>query len=459
MLDLGTQVREYLDATAPAVKLEEILVKPVTDPPVRPLIERRPKRRIPGWAYAAAVAAGVLFVVAAFAFLLRSMGDVAPVDHPTTTVVPSSLEWSRVAHSEQILGGSGDQRLLSVTSGGPGLVAVGYDQSGGFSDAAVWVSSDGLTWDRVPHDESVFGGAGVQEMWSVTSGGPGLVAVGLDRAVRGADAAVWVSSDGLAWDRLPHDQSAFGGADVQEMWSVTSGGPGLVAVGSDRTESGADAAVWVSSDGLTWDRLPHDESVFGGEGFHEMFSVTRGDRGFVAVGHHQTGSDHDAAVWTSGDGMTWSRVVHNESVFGGPSNQDMANVTRGGPGFVAVGSDWSANDFNAAVWISSEGFAWSRIQHNDALFGDAEMRSVSARGRRLVAAGHDGSGGSLEAAVWTSVDGISWSRVRDDDAVFGGSGVQEIWSATATGPGWVAVGSDSSGEDADGAVWTAVGEN
>ncbi len=36
------------------------------------------------------------------------------------------------------------------------------------------------------------------------------------------------------------------------MNGVTVGGPGLVAVGND----GFDAAVWISSDGVTWSRVP-----------------------------------------------------------------------------------------------------------------------------------------------------------------------------------------------------------
>jgi hypothetical protein len=59
--------------------------------------------------------------------------------------------------------------MLSVTTGGPGLVAVGTDgypyigNSGQLSefpdelavDAAVWTSPDGLVWTRVPHNEAI----------------------------------------------------------------------------------------------------------------------------------------------------------------------------------------------------------------------------------------------------------------------------------------------------------------
>ena len=165
------------------------------------------------------------------------------------------------------------QLINSVTEGGPGLVAVGQDDPAGSaatgwvdSDAAVWVSADGYTWTRVPHDEAVFGGPDGQRMMSVTAGGPGLVAVGSDyRDGSGwPDVAVWVSADGYTWTRVPHDQAIFGGQGGQEVLSVTEGGPGLVAVGS--VDSYASAAVWVSADGYTWTRVPHDEAVFGGPG-------------------------------------------------------------------------------------------------------------------------------------------------------------------------------------------------
>ena len=105
-------------------------------------------------------------------------------------------------------------------------------------------------WSRVPQDDVVFGGEGGQVMLSVTAGGPGLVAVGSD----GSAAAVWTSPDGFIWSRVPHD-AALGGASFQTMRSVTIGAVGLIAVGSDGSDAGEDAAVWTSPDGITWSRV------------------------------------------------------------------------------------------------------------------------------------------------------------------------------------------------------------
>jgi hypothetical protein len=161
-------------------------------------------------------------------------------------------------------------------------------------------------------------------MYSVTAGGPGLVAVGQAGSFV-QRAAVWTSPDGIAWSRIPHDDTLFEGAI---MSGATAGGPGLVAVG----HSEPNAAVWTSPDGITCSRVPHDGAVFGGDtdddyGVYSMSSVTAGGPGLVAVGRDPFG----AAVWTSGDGLTWFRVPHTDEVFGGGDHLEMRSVTVGGP--------------------------------------------------------------------------------------------------------------------------------
>ncbi len=363
--------------------------------------------------------------------------------------------WSRVPDDATVLAEAGDQWMESVTAGGPGLVAVGLDLSGGGSDGAVWTSPDGVTWSRIPDDEAVFGGAWMND---VTAGGPGLVAVGRD----GLTAAVWNSADGITWSRVAHDQAVFGGRIAQEMFSVTAGGPGLVAVGNIATIDDDDAAVWTSPDGVTWSRVHDDVTVFGGARIQWMFSVTVGGPGLVAVGIDDSGGDFDAAVWTSPDGVNWSRVSHDEAVLGGSGDQSMRSVTAGGPGLVAVGRDDAGDDEDAAVWTSADGITWSRVLDDDSVLGgpgSQSMDDVTTGGLSLVAVGSDLSGGSYDAAVWVSPDGVTWSRVPDDESVFGGAGTQVMNSVTAGGPGLVAVGfADPSLADDDPAVWVEATE-
>jgi hypothetical protein len=386
-----------------------------------------------------------------------------PTGAPAATgapAVPIALEWSRLVGQEAVFGGDGAQRLWSVVAGGPGLVAVGEDGPVGDADAAVWTSVDGSTWSRVAHDEAVFGGDGSQVMRSVVVGGPGLVAVGYGQSGDDFDAAVWTSADSATWSRVPHDEDIFGGNGNQFMFDVVAGGPGFVAVGADVSGGDADTAIWTSADGLTWSRVPHDEEVFGGEDVQRVWSVTVGGPGLVAVGVAGPSPDVDGAVWTSVDGETWTRVPHDEAVFGGDGVQWMWSVVEGGPGLVAVGYDESGadGDKEAAVWTSTDGEAWTRVPQDAAVFGGAgeqRMWGVAATDAGLVAVGADGSGGDFDGAVWTSVDGISWARLPDAEASLGGPGDQTMTYVAVVGPDLVAVGYEGPSDEADGAVWTA----
>jgi len=495
--DLLVQLRSYGDffeTDLPVMDADSV----VAGNPLPVLIEFRPPQPPPGkhpvrrLALAAAIVVAVVVVTVVFA--VQSRDESPPViTQVSTTLTPptppllSSLSWSRVPYDEAVFGGEFEQEMNSVTVGGPGLVAVGQAGPGGdaiHKRAAVWTSLDGITWDRVPHDEAVFGGAifGGATMFSVTAGGPGLVAVGEDGD---AGAAVWTSPDGINWSRV-HDEAVFGESVLEGvMRSVTVGGPGLVAVGGDRSGQGAtsNAVVWTSVDGITWARVPHSDAIFGRKEVNRcctsMSSVTVGGPGLVAVGLDWPGDGEDerAAVWTSVDGIDWSRVPHDEAVFG---DAWMNSVTAGGPGLVAVGAD----EERAVVWTSPDGIAWSRVPHDGAVFGGEEappaccgagMSSVTVGGPGLVAVGSDfmrsmtlaNGEWVIVAAVWTSVDGIDWSRVPHDEAVFEAPPRPElaIRSITAGGPGLVAVGANTvhdywathndSGES-DAAVWVAV---
>ena len=367
-------------------------------PSVRPLVSSESQR---GWLIA--VAGAVVVLILGLLTVLTRETD--------PELSASAFTWSRVPYDEAVFGGSGAQSMSSVTVGGPGLVAVGSSWDGeedrNVGVAVVWTSPDGVVWSRVPHDEAVFGGSGAQSMSSVTVGGPGLVAVGSSWEEDRTDvaAAVWTSPDGVNWSRVPHNKEIFGGAGFQNMQSVTVGGPGLVAVGSEDGGLEPGAAVWTSVDGITWSRVPHNKEIFGGEdsrqmqtdgaGRKAMNGVTAGGPGLVAVGS----DGFDAAVWTSPDGVTWSRVPHDESVFGGATTQSMWSVTVASPGLVAVGGDSSGDDVAAAVWTSPDGVNWSRVPHNKEVFGGAgfqNMQGVTVGGPGLVAVGDAES----DAAVW-----------------------------------------------------------
>ena len=371
--------------------------------------------------------------------------------------------WSPVYDDPGIFGGQGDQWMSAVAAHGRGWIAVGYDTTGGDADAALWTSSDGLIWNRNARDEAVFGGDGEQTMGDVAVGTGRVVVVGTDTSGGDSDAAVWTSSDGVSWTRIPHDEATLGGDGEQAMLAVVVGGPGFVTVGSDASGGDGDIAVWTSPDGVTWTRVPPDPAIFGGDGDQWAADVAAGDLGVIAVGSDFRSGYGDAAVWTSADGLAWTRIANDDEVLGGPGAEYMWSVTTGGPGVVAVGSAWFGIDqYRAATWTSPDGATWTRTPEDPALTGSngkaTFMFGVAASSAGVVAVGYESTLGlDADPAVWTSPDGVTWSRFADPAGNLARSGVQAMAAVAVSPDGLVAVGRDGQPgyTETDAAVWVA----
>ena len=555
VLDQLESYQTYLDSRYPAVTAEDVL-EPHTAADRVPLpIEERVKARrsrsgLPAWV-AAGVAAVLVLVAVGVPILLFGGGDsvvtvaasttvpptvttrppttVAPVATtvPAATVVPvvpaTPMTWERI-DDPVVFGGDGVIRLMTDIAVRDGVaVAVGADGDGVFFDAAVWYSTDGVTWNRVPHDEAVFGGDGHQRMNSVVALESGFLAVGSDGDVPGApgptfpdvyqsdpsdtSAAVWQSNDGISWVRVPH-VDAFSEADGGAVMNdVTLGESGLVAVGLvyGQTEPFAtyrwgeedpsepreialdvDAAVWRSSDGVSWSRVRAEDETFGGDTVRQsMNAVTAGGPGFVAVGqegfdilgfdewtpipgNNTDGRDHVtdnvAAVWTSPDGEIWTRVTTEASMAhsGGAATgwATMFDVAAHPQGLVAVGRDvWLTGDSRrsvrvhegAAVWLSSDGVSWRRAADVD-VSEWPDMHAVTASGDGALVAG-GGMHLYERAGTWTSRDnGDTWVGHPNEDDLFSNGTIQGI---SVFGDTVLAVGS----LDDDASVWVGAIRN
>lgn len=164
--------------------------------------------------------------------------------------------------------------VRAITRLGDGFVAVGVVGSAQQHTGAVaWTSEDGVAWTRVDDPSFV---AGLAVSIAATPGG-GLVAVGsdLDRH----EALVWTSPDGRRWTKAPSEPSRQHPAYIW-MTDVAAIGDSLVAVGDFQSGQRGTATSWRSSDGSHWDRArtaPVQEQV-------ELYAVTPGGPGAIAVG-------------------------------------------------------------------------------------------------------------------------------------------------------------------------------
>ena len=174
----------------------------------------------------------------------------------------------------------------------------------------VWFSENGSDWRRLAGgstdpDLALFGPD------VATTGGPGLVGVGDDKAWYSADGSDWsfAAVPPLPTEILARPDSQHSGA----MKGVTGAGDDLVAWGRAEVSPADDSSdnlvmplLWASHDGRTWVSVVDPE-------MDSVTAVTSGPHGFVATG--QAGSE--PAVWLSADGRVWERVA--EGGFTSPS--------------------------------------------------------------------------------------------------------------------------------------------
>jgi hypothetical protein len=290
-----------------------------------------------------------------------------------------------------------------------------------------------LAWQRVG-EQAALGGPGEQRMEAVTALPDGFVAVGSAPGPGGdTDGAVWRSVDGQEWSVVGAD--SFTGPGDQRLVGVAAGPSGLAVVGTD----GSSAAAWTSPDGDVWTRVPHDEGVFGGPGDQRMEAVTAlpGGRGWAAVG---TDGQGDGALWTSSDG-TWDRV--DAEGLGGPDDQLLLDVVAGATALVAVGADGPS----AAAWTSTDATTWSRAD-----LGPGRATALAASETALVAVGSTETDGT-DAVTWRSADATTWERMQGDDLA--GPLDQDLAGVTVGDDVIVVVGATDLGGGLDAAAWTS----
>lgn len=380
MSDLGTQIRDYLDLTAPAVETERIAQAPDGD--------GHSTRLVPSWVVAAGFAAAVLLVIgipAAF-FLRGDSGDVAGTDAPTPTAAVTATTPSPATN----------QAPTAIEAPPPTRISA--------------PAAPAIAWQRIDLDEPA-------EAASIVAGGPGYLRGGtvcetVDFVVCARQRpAIWASTDALAWQRVADETFTGVNGGISD---IAVGPAGFVAVGiGRRTDDAFDRGlVWRSLDGVTWTAVPDDEGVFVGSGFAVVKSVSAGGPGYVAVGwENPGGKDTNAVVWVSEDGTSWARIA-DPDLLGNPAESDYADlqgVVSGDGGLVGWGS---------AVWVSADGTDWE-------LGADLQLGLVTSSPESGILIGLTHSG-----EVWRSSDGEQWIRLRETDgSLFDGGAVAAAWDA------------------------------
>lgn len=94
---------------------------------------------------------------------------------------------------------------------------------------------------------------------------------------------------------------------VNDICPLPAGG--AVGIGDHGTDR-ATPAVWLTEDGKSWETAVVDGEPFGG-GLNTLNRCDAdGDQTYVVGAHGADGSPHSAAVWTTTDGLNFTRLDH-----------------------------------------------------------------------------------------------------------------------------------------------------
>lgn len=313
----------------------------------------------------------------------------------------------------------------------------------------LWRSLDGTTWARLKVDPTEFANSEIDGLAQIPSGllawgwagALSCTGEGESRRCGFVSSMIWTSPDGTDWKRA--DMSAFGGGGIQ---SVAVGGHGIVAAGYVASGSVEAPAIWLSQTGSTWQHLSLPAADFKDSSLSSVQATAQGyvlggsfTGGYVQIaGGGWTAANPVAAVWWSTDGLTWTKASV-QPVDNRKTNIDSISV--GAAGLIAVGSAWSGGpeinlDGATAAWTSTDRRSW---QHVALVYPGAPTASpdpnlnaapnvILGDGTHLITVGIGDVTGTM--GMWVSSDGVTWRRLA-----FSG--------ATTTIPTWYGYGANN----------------
>ena len=307
-----------------------------------------------------------------------------------------------------------------------GFLAAGNGTaSGGGNQAVIWVSRDGVNWQRMTASQLglTAAGATAQNISYATTHGN-------DTVISDGGSGVWLSTDGgTSWTpvTVPVDHGA-----QSQISGVSFDGSGLIAIRPGTTASGApDAVAYFSPNGQTW---TYAGTIDPSGGFKPI-AVKGGDDGFVVTG--KVVSQNIYVAYTStGTGATWQPT----GLLGDTSGES-APIAAVGPGdtIVAVGSENGSNVSQQPVFLkaSTAGSVTpvSLTSISGGLIPEVQVNStaVSDDGVQVAVGSANGY-----PAVWRKASDGAWGLVTSLSLVSGLPGLAALSSVTYGAHGFLA---------------------
>ncbi len=322
-----------------------------------------------------------------------------------------------------------------ITKTAAGFLAAGKgNAAGGGTQAVIWTSRDGLTWQRMTAAGLGLAGAGeaVQSISYATYRGEDTLIAGTVAAGGATYSGAWLSTDGgSAWTRVSIPVSNGAGATIS---GLAFDNAGLIAVrpGGGASPGAAFGVAYFSPNGLAWQYAGTIDAAAGWSP-----GVVKGtDYGFVVAG--QTAAGRIVAYTSTGTGAAWQPT----GSLGLAARESVTSVTVAPGGtVVAVGATHGSTVSQQPVFLEATTTGSVRpvsVQGiRDEVVSELAVNStaVSPAGTMVAVGTADGY-----PAVWQRPPGGAWRLVSSLPLVSAYPALTALTSVTYGPSGWLAAG-------------------
>jgi len=387
--------------------------------PTRPGARRvsRRKSMIAATAAVAVAAAAVLV-----AFELHSQPGKTPADRLAGNQGPGAIQTAALpAYAGQAQRGV-FQTLNRIVSSGDTMVTTGWqtNQGGTVGRQQFRVSSDGgKTWRLAPVHLPDGGQPPLGYLASLIAGGPnGWLAEGPN--------ALWTSQDGTSWTlAATHGIAPQQPGDSVDVVTYTA--DGFLAAGDEKTGSGTEAVIWLSRNGVTWQRMTAARLGLATAGQAPQ-AIT-----FAATHGNDTVISDNKSLWLSTDsGSAWTLAG---VPLGHGAQNAISGVSFDASGLIAVRPGTTASGASDGVaYFSPNGQTWQYAATIDPA-GGWTPKVVKGSNYGFVVTGKTAQN---QVAYTSTGTGANW---RPTGSLGGASGESNLVPTVAPGGNVVAVGS------------------
>ena len=371
---------------------------------------------------------------------------------------PDGLNWT-LASTRGIAPMQAGDNLLVLTSTAHGFLAAGVAAASGggnTTQAVIWASQNGLTWQRKTATQvglTALGGTAEGIVYGTSRGNDTVISGGVTGT---AASAAWLSTDGgSTWTAVPIRADHGAGASIS---GLGFDGSGLIAVRPGQASSGGpDGVAYFSTNGQNWQYAGTIDADPGTGGWKP--NVVKGsDNGFVVTG--TTTAGQNVAYSSSGAGTTWQPT----GSLGQTAAESVESATVGAGGTViAVGFFFSSSSSSSGgtagkqpVFVTASRTGAVRPVSLTAIAGGvvpelAVNGLASAGGEQIAVGSADGY-----PAVWRQAPGSgSWTLASSLPVVSAYPGLSALTSVAHGPAGWLAVGEPGPVvlTSADGTTW------